>query len=311
MTTPVPEAASPRPRRSRVTRAVAALVAVGAVAAGAVAVRESLGTDCRPPDVRGLPVDDAVVALESAGVTGAGIEVGVREASDRPQDEVVEQASTACSEPVTLTVSDGGPVVTADDVPDGLLRLLGEDADGPLRQIATAQGLAYKSDARLVGDCPAVEAAAADVSDPEYAVACRPSLGERLDATVADAVRAWRGAPGPGVPFDIPLEAPVEGRVVPWYAGTWWGGRTTHDSWRLQAAVTITGGEIGTSPDDALRPDAEEAVLFVVRVRGGAVSDVVLLPPEGLSRADAGPAPVGLTEIRDLADRLLTEATTA
>jgi hypothetical protein len=304
----------PQPRRRSVTRtaaAVAAVALVGVVAVGAVAVRESLGTDCRPPDVQGSTLPEARSALQAAGVAADDVGVVARRASDLPQDVVLDQAATTCTEPVDLIVSDGGPVVGAEDVPEGLVRLLGEEAEGPLRSITTARGTAYKSDALLVGDCPAVEAAVADVTDPEYATACRPDLGQRLATTVSDAVRTW-GGDGDGTGAAAGPHEPVAGRLVPWYAGTWWGGRATVNGWRLQAAVTVTGGDdTGAPPAGAQRPDVEEAVLFVVRVRAGAVSDVVLLPPEGLSRTDAGPPPVDLAGVRDLADALLTEATTA
>jgi hypothetical protein len=291
-----------RPLTGGVT-AVVAITLVAVAVAAVVAVRAALSTDCVPPIVEGTRVDSAVARLAEAGIDGELLDV-VRIASDRPQDAVLEQRSTRCGQATELTVSDGGPVVDRDEVPADLRRLLGEGQD-PLRLIATGAGPVFKTDSLVVGDCPAVAAAVDQITDPEYDVLCRPPLEDRLESTMADAVRAWRGY-WPGDVVD------VDGRTVSSYWGTFWSGGTVVEGWRLRVAVRTSlpgaGDGVSASGRDE-EQDLNEAALVVVKVEGPTSSDLALLPPDGVSLVDAGPAPIGLTELRSLAGDLMEVAT--
>jgi hypothetical protein len=283
--------------RPRAAGAAAGLsLAAALVLGGAVATRDLLTTDCRVPDVGGLPVASARAALAEVGVAAGKITTS-RRAADAAEDSIVEQRSTTCRDPVALVVSDGGPAVSVDDIPPGLRRRLGEH-DGPVRRIETAAGVAWKSDEVLLGDCPAVRAAAARVSDSDYVERCRIPPEELIRRTVESSIRRWLQVSALEVP--VVMETAAEG--VTWF------GSSRVEGWLLYLAVTIDA-EAGWAAG-ALPPDIRGDGYAVARGRGGTRVSINLIRPPGPQTVPPRRSPVGSEELDVLAIELLGLART-
>jgi hypothetical protein len=280
--------------------AVALAVVAALGVASVVVVRDMLDTDCSVPDVTGLASQEAVDRLESVGIPASAISVE-RRAGDEPEGTVVDRSATTCRSPVQLIVSDGGPAVAVDDLSSGLQALL---ADGPgdvpdaVRLVETSAGPAFKSDATMVGDCPAVAAAGGLVEDDDYAVRCRTPPAQILTDTVATMVATWY--PGRD---DVPGHDVTMGDD-----GDAWYGRTDLGGWRLFTAVTTNAEPEWVSA--GLSRDEVRGGGYAVSRGVGDVQAVVYLVRPRERTVEVPRPPIGGEEIDELVVSLVDLAKT-
>jgi hypothetical protein len=284
------------PSRAALVLAALAVVALGSV----VGVRQALGTDCAVPDVRGLTEEAATADLADSGIDPAGVRV-TRLADDSAEGTVLRQTDTTCTQPVRLVVSDGGPVVDVDELSAGLRDLFAAgpgDVPDVVRRVDTDAGPAYKSDATMVGDCPAVAAAADEVADHDYVPRCRTPPADTLRDAVAGALADWYADRGD--PPEVTMTADDD--------ATAWFGRSDLGGWRLFTAVTTDAGPEWVSaglPRDEVRGGG-----YAFRRGDGAVQVVVYLvrPREATVRVPR--PPIESEQLDDLAVSLLDVART-
>jgi len=295
-----------------VLKLLVGVTALGLVAGGAVAVRAIGDTDCGMPVVVGRSADSAREVLATAEVDAANV-TQIRVADAMPQGLVVRQSPSRCSGLVELIVSDGGPVLSAREVPEPYLRLLGDpEGDQLVRRITTPYGDAYKIDEFLVGDCEATRIAVEDVADDDFDVRCRPPLEERLLQVLLSSTTTWWGEPPSG-------GGGARSGIAENYMGTAWGARLRIDGWELQVDVTISASrEAGPGPlrkevdlvfdGEAPSDRVRRAVLTVAASSDNVVVNVWLIPPRTLPSDFEEPAT--LEELRALVDELLVLAKT-
>ena len=126
------------------------------------------------PDLVGMSDSQAQEALTAVGIT-SWVEIAYVASEETPKDHVIAQDPEP-GEPVAsligwrLTYSAGGPAVPISDVPAEAADLLrGRLGDGEeVLVVETNAGTAYKTNALLVGPCPAVEEAYRMARDPTY-----------------------------------------------------------------------------------------------------------------------------------------------